>query len=103
VVQPGAGCDGLVGREDIEMSFGGRQCDPGDPDYMCWRWATARKTGGAWYSTTAQGYNKTWRVAEVCYATPHAARYCVNGLAQHAASSSTQQEQPHQSQYQRLN
>ena len=64
IVQPGAGCDGRVGREDVEEAFGSRQCSVGDPDFMCWRWATARKTGGTWFSTTAEGYNKTWRVVE---------------------------------------
>ena len=65
-VHPGQGCDGtLVGVEDVMEMFGERHCQAGDPDYLCWRWSTARKTHGKWYSTLAAGFLKTWRVAAV--------------------------------------
>lgn len=68
-------CNGSVGRENVSSHFGTRGCSQGSPDWECWHDAVAHKTGGLWYSTTANGYcgtdpasepaNCTWRVVSM--------------------------------------
>ena len=68
-------CGPKVGMENITSSSGRRECREGAADWECWKDASARKTGGLWYSTTSAGYcgdgptalqpGCTWRVSEV--------------------------------------
>jgi hypothetical protein len=53
-----------VGRAPVSTR-GARPCGAGSPNYMCWHGNAGVKTGGMWYSTTAAGLNKTWRVTKV--------------------------------------
>lgn len=71
-------CKPTVGREDVKAHFTSvghhhhmASCQPGSPDYMCYAAATFAKlntTRGLdfwWYSSLAEGYNRTWRVVSV--------------------------------------
>ena len=49
-------CGPAVGKEDLVSHMGHHSCRSGDPNWACWRDATAKKTGGNWYSTTSAGY-----------------------------------------------
>ena len=72
--RPPQPCNGSVGRENITEFFGQFACREGQADWECWRTNVAIKTGGEWYSTTANGYcgdgtrpapsNCTWKVAK---------------------------------------
>jgi hypothetical protein len=58
-------CAAGVGRENLTLHYAGRACEEGDPNYLCWKDASAKKLGGTWYSTTSTGYGSSWKVAEV--------------------------------------
>ena len=53
----------------MTTQFGRRSCYKGSPNFECWRDNTVKKvvtsTAGIWYSTTKEGYGKTWKVAAV--------------------------------------
>jgi len=72
-------CNGQVGRAAINASSH-HDCKPDShgnppPVWQCWNGATAKKTGGLWFSTTSNGYcgdgtapvppDCTWGVKEV--------------------------------------
>jgi hypothetical protein len=67
-------CGPAVGYENITEHQAGRKCSKDSPNWECWRTKVGQKTGGAWYSTTDNGYcgpsgqkspNCTWRMVEV--------------------------------------
>ena len=58
-------CAPGVGRENLTQHYAGRACQKGDPEYLCWKDAIAKKFGGVWYSTVSAGYGSAWSVAQV--------------------------------------
>ena len=51
----------------LPQHFGSRGCGKGEANFQCWSGNTAKKvctpSAGLWYSTTAEGYGTTWKVA----------------------------------------
>jgi len=70
-----AQCGPRVGAENLTEHMAHEGCKEGDPAWDCWRGASAKKTGGRWFSTTSAGYcgdgsspppaGCTWSVKEV--------------------------------------
>ena len=54
-----------VGFLNVTKDFSKRKCSDGAANWECWHDNIATKTGGLWYSTTDNGYNKTWSVQKV--------------------------------------
>jgi hypothetical protein len=58
-------CEPGVGRENLTTHYAGRVCGKGDPNFECWKDASAKKFGGTWYSSVSAGYGSAWSVAQV--------------------------------------